>query len=70
MITQDTIKAGQEALVSAFEGYRVSYSQIVCDMHRCTDGNTLLCADGRERRFRRYIDTRKKNVFWCYPERN
>lgn len=70
MITQQMIDSGQQALSEAFgqDGFNVSYSETVCDIHNCTDGNTLLCTDGKLRKFRRYIDVRKKNVFWCYPE--
>jgi hypothetical protein len=68
IITEDIIKVGQDALVSAFgqDGYNVRYSKVVCNMHRCTDGNTLKCTDGVLRKFRRYIDVRRKNVYWCY----
>jgi predicted NAD/FAD-binding protein len=67
MITQEMIKLGQDVLENTFEGYTVRYSETVCDIRNCTDGNTLLCADGKKRRFKRYIDTKRKNVFWCYP---
>ena len=66
-ITEDMIKAGQDALKSTFEGYGVRYSEYICDYHDCTDGNHLLCADGVIRRFRRYINVRRKTIYWCYP---
>lgn len=68
IITDEIIKTGQDALISTFEqdGYSVIYSETICDIHRCTGGNTLKCTDGKLRRFRRYIDTRRKIVYWCY----
>lgn len=69
-ITNEIIKYGQNALEGAFyledEGWSVVYSRVVCNLKDCTSGNQLLCSDGAIRQFRRYIDEKKKNVFWCY----
>lgn len=66
-ITEDIIKAGQDALESTFEDYSVRYSEYICNYHDCTSGNELLCADGVVRRFRRFINVRRKTIYWCYP---
>ena len=69
IVTKELIKVGQDALVSAFgqDGYVVRFSDTVCDIRRCTSGNRLLCTDGVERNFRRHIDTKRKVVYWSYP---
>jgi len=48
--------------------YRVLYSPIVCDLKNCTNGNRVLLNNGDTRNFRRFIDTRRKVVYWAFEK--
>lgn len=65
-------KSTQDALQEAFgqDGYIVRHSPFICDYHKCTDGNRVLCKDGVIRGFRRYIDVSKKRVYWAFANDN
>jgi len=65
-ITEELIELGQESLSNIFDDYRVGYSKIVCAMKHCSDGNRFIGLDGVVRPFRRYIDVRRKTMYWCY----